>query len=226
MAATQDLTTSRATADEPRIDGRAALLKAAWRELADHGTAGLSLRAVARRAGVSHAAPKHHFLDRAGLLTALAVEGFAELVERFGAVVDSQSDPVETVQALGRTYLDFGLSRPEMFEVMYGTEPLRSDDPELAAARMYVLTLLSSAVSEIRGGQSADDGRPVSDPSLMAWAFIHGLTLIARDGSLQRVTGTGSQADAAARAQDLIVTFAGWLGDLGHLGGRNLSDAD
>jgi AcrR family transcriptional regulator len=195
----------------PRTDGRAALVKAAWQELAEHGTAGLSLRAVARRAGVSHAAPKHHFVDRAGLLTALAVEGYAALVERISTVLGPLSDPVEIVEALGRTYLDFGLTRPEMFEVMYGTEPLRADDPELAAARVYVMNLLSGAVTEVRADRPADGDRPIPDPSLMAWAFIHGLTQIARDGSLQRVTGSAGPAETAARAHHLIATFIAWL---------------
>lgn len=205
MASTEDLAVA------PRTDGRAALLKAAWQELAEHGTAGLSLRAVARRAGVSHAAPKHHFVDRAGLLTALAVEGYAALVERIRAVIDPLSDPVEIVEALGRTYLDFGLTRPEMFEAMYGTEPLHSDDPELAAARTYTMNLLSGAVTEASVDRPADGGRPIPDPSLMAWAFIHGLTQIARNGSLQRVTGSANPADTAARAHQLIATFIAWL---------------
>ncbi|MDR7277092.1 TetR/AcrR family transcriptional regulator [Catenuloplanes atrovinosus] len=186
-------------------------MKAAWQELAEHGTAGLSLRAVARRAGVSHAAPKHHFADRAGLLTALAVEGYAALVERFRTVLDPLSDPVEIIEALGRTYLDFGLTRPDMFEVMYGTEPLRADDPELAAARAYVMSLLSGAVAGVRADRSADGGRPITDPSLMTWAFIHGLTQIARDGSLRRVTGSPGPAETAARAHHLIATFIAWL---------------
>ena len=62
-------------------DVATALLREARHELAEHGAGGVSLRAVARRAGVSHAAPKHHFGDRAGLLTAVAVDGFERLTE-------------------------------------------------------------------------------------------------------------------------------------------------
>src|SRR3954463_9633294 len=100
------------------------LLAAARAELDDHGHAGLSLRAVARRAGVSHAAPKHHFGDRAGLLTALAVEGYRRLGARFRPLAPdhrappaADRAPVDKLVALGHTYLDFSLTEPDLFEV-------------------------------------------------------------------------------------------------------------
>jgi len=196
----------------PRTDGRAALMLAARQELADHGPAGLSLRAVARRAGVSHAAPKHHFVDRAGLLTALAVEGFRLLSARFRAVEaaapGSSTDPL---LAIGQAYLDFSLAEPDLFEVMFGTEPLHADDPDLMAERRYTFTVLSSNVTGADPRDPSAYGRPVPVASLTAWAMIHGLVMITRDGSLQRITGTATAEQTIELARGLAETFTAVL---------------
>src|ERR1700758_4951023 len=91
-------------AAEPPPGARAALLAAARAELAEHGHAGISLRAIARRAGVSHAAPKYYFSDRAALLTAVAAQGFAELA-------DSLRQVPPALSALGHAYIAFALAR-------------------------------------------------------------------------------------------------------------------
>ncbi|WP_250007860.1 TetR/AcrR family transcriptional regulator [Actinoplanes sp. M2I2] len=190
-----------------RSDGRAALMAAAWQELAESGATGLSLRAVARRAGVSHAAPKHHFGDRTGLLTALAVVGFEHLRKRFEAVTATpQERPIDRVAALGRAYLDFSLAEPVMFDVMFGSEPLHQDDPKLAQQRRSVFGVLDYLVSGADPWPPSES-RPVPLESLMAWALIHGLVVLTRDGSLQRVTGTESPAETAEKARALAAAF-------------------
>jgi len=195
-----------------RTDGRALLMEAAWQELAEHGAAGLSLRAVARRAGVSHAAPKHHFENRTGLLTALAVVGFGRLWERLEAVAESRpAQPSDRVAALGRAYLDFSLAEPVMFEVMFGSEPLREDDPELAEQRKSAFGILNYLVSGAEPGSAAGH-RPVPVESLIAWSMIHGLVMLTRDGSLQRVTGSENPAETAEVARRLTTAFTELLG--------------
>lgn len=190
-----------------RSDGRAALMAAAWQELAENGPAGLSLRAVARRAGVSHAAPKHHFGDRTGLLTALAVVGFEHLWERLEAVTATpQHRPIDRLTALGRAYLDFSLAEPVMFDVMFGTEPLYQDDPALAEQRRSAFGILDYLVSGAAPGPPSEP-RAVPLESLMAWALIHGLVVLTRDGSLQRVTGTETPAGTADMARSLAAAF-------------------
>jgi AcrR family transcriptional regulator len=190
-----------------RTDGRTSLMAAAWQELAEHGPAGLSLRAVARRAGVSHAAPKHHFQDRTGLLTALAVVGYQHLWERLEAAAATRPPrPIDRVAALGRAYLDFSLAEPVMFDVMFGTEPLHEDDPELAEQRKSAFGILNYLVSGTNPEQSSEQ-RPVPLESLMAWSMIHGLVVLTRDGSLQRVTGTETADGTAAAARTLTTAF-------------------
>jgi AcrR family transcriptional regulator len=197
---------SLTTTSPGRADGRAALLGAAWAELAEHGPAGLSLRAVARRADVSHAAPKHHFGDRAGLLTALAVEGFAELRDRFQAVIDAGGpDRTRTLTRLGAAYLDFCLTRPDMYEVMYGTEPRHEQDPDLVEGRRRVWAQFSGMVLGA-GPDVAATGADLPTP-LMVWSLVRGLVALVHEGSLQRVAGVDSPAATVDIAHSLLHDF-------------------
>jgi AcrR family transcriptional regulator len=208
--------------------GRAALLTAAREELAEVGTGGLSLRSIARRAGVSHAAPKHHFGDRAGLLTALASQGFGQLGDALEhAVATSVGDPRERLAALGRAYVHTGLRDPALFELMFRPDLLDRDDPNLREAQQATFDLLAAVVADAptdaradgpadarveaptdarepadgperadgptadqAGGSDQTDGlgQTAKQTSLIAWAFVHGLVTLTRDGALQAVT--------------------------------------
>src|SRR5262249_61158792 len=116
-----------------RTQDREAVLAAARAELVEHGTGAISLGAVARRAGLSHAAPKYHFRDRSGLLTAIATEGFHALARDLAQV--HESDAQRQLAALGRTYIDFGLSHRALFELMFTPSELHTLDEELVAAQ-------------------------------------------------------------------------------------------
>ncbi|MBS1693244.1 MAG: TetR/AcrR family transcriptional regulator [Actinobacteria bacterium] len=179
------------TTTGPRQDVRAALLEGARDELAEHGRAGISLRAVARRVGVSHAAPKHHFGDRAGLLTAIAAEGFdaltAALVAAEETAADEQATPEQRINGLGRAYVDYGLRHPALFDLMFRPAELHQDDPELARAQAGALSALSSAAAAIAPTETAPSGIPVL--ALTSWALAHGLVVLARDGALQGAAG-------------------------------------
>jgi AcrR family transcriptional regulator len=154
-------------------DARTALLEAALEELAEHGASGTGLRAVARRAGLSHAAPGYFFGDRAGMLTALAVRGFvglAEVLERLGPAARP-----ERLAALGNAYLDFGLSNGPLFDLMFSSEVVQSSDADLADARRRALAPLLAAT---RGDADSDQD------ALMSWGLVHGLTTLVRQGAL------------------------------------------
>src|SRR5262245_39666864 len=114
---------------------RQALTQAALELVREQGAAALSLREVARRAGVSHAAPAHHFGDKAGLLTALATEGFIRFTEaqRAGAARGGD-DPMRRFGWLGWAYVMFAAEHAAYFEVMFRPELLRRDDAALAQA--------------------------------------------------------------------------------------------
>lgn len=184
---------------------REALLAAARAELVEHGRAAISLRAVARRAGLSHAAPKYHFRDRAGLLTAVATEGF-DLLAHALAQVD-ESDPARRLAALGRAYIDLGLANPALFELMFAPQHLHADDPDFVAAQQQAIGTLSTTVRRL----IPVDGEPAGTPdlALISWAFVHGLVVLARDGALQAAADADNAAELVHRLTDVFTEYVG-----------------
>ncbi len=110
---------------------RAALIAAALEVIAEEGPADLSLRELARRAGVSHAAPAYHFGDKAGLLTVLATEGYGLLADATGSAWRQIGSFLE----VGVAYVRFATTHPAHFVVMFRPDLYRGDDPALIAAR-------------------------------------------------------------------------------------------
>jgi AcrR family transcriptional regulator len=163
---------------------------------------------VARRAGVSHAAPKYHFGDRAGLLTAIAAEGFSMLATTLRSV-DASLRPGATqpLGALGRAYIDFSLAHPALFDLMFRPGELHPADPELRRAEAEAIGVLNSALVEMdpTGGHESP---ATSSWSLLSWALAHGLSVLVRDGALQAATETPTLDEAADLARDLTEVFA------------------
>ncbi|MBO1900390.1 WHG domain-containing protein [Leucobacter weissii] len=134
----------------------------------------ISLRELARRTGVSHSAPVHHFGSRQGLLTALAVEGFAGLHEALSARGDGLSE-------LGVSYVTWALAHPGHYAVMWRPRLLDASDEELDSARRRLWAVLSAAIVEPapdRGGASAE--------AYAAFALVHGLAGLWLAGALPR----------------------------------------
>lgn len=175
-------------------DLRQRLLRAAEQEIAACGPAKASLRAIARRVGVSHQATAHHFDDRAGLFTALAVEGFDLLLERTRAAVEASSaglgpdgaDAGRPVAAAGTAYVEFALRHPTMFDVMFRPELLHTDDERLLAVRQahHDLLLANVAAAQARGWGV---GVPTEEMVVIGWATVHGLAVLQRDSQLGEV---------------------------------------
>jgi AcrR family transcriptional regulator len=184
------------TSIETSDGGRAALLAAARAELEEHGSTAVGLRAVARRAGLSHAAPGYFFRDRAGMLTALAVDGFDALADRLDAVPESVSP--QRLTALGRAYLEFGLEHRALFDLMFQQQALRQEDPELRRAQQRAIAPLAVA------------GSDSITATVMSWALAHGLVALVREGALNNFDD-----DPLRLAHDVITRFAEQ-----HLGGR------
>ena len=187
--------------------GRAALLAAARAELAERGRSAISLRAVARRAGVSHAAPQHHFGDRAGLLTAVATDGFDALAESLRRVLPADGSASTTVLAdLGRAYIDFGLSHPALFDLMFRPSELHAGDPDLVRAQRTAIGFLSATVDRLATPARAP-GTAADAPSALAlssWALVHGLVVLTRDGALSEIAGVTDPGVAARLAHALL----------------------
>lgn len=167
-------------------DLRRALLAAALEAIAEVGPTALSLRDLARRAGVSHAAPAHHFGDKSGLLTALAAQGFDQLA---AALVAAGDDLLEA----GVAYVDFAVRHRAYFEVMFRPELHRPDDPELLAARERASAALRSGVAALPdGGAPVDAGRD----ALAAWSIAHGFATLWLAGALPDRVGDDHRAAA------------------------------
>ncbi len=161
-------------------DLRTSLVEAAREIIEEVGPNAFSLRAAARRAGVSPAAPAHHFGDTRGLLTTIATIGFVE----FGDALEAATGPDRrsTIVAQCHAYLRFALARPGLFRLMWRKEALDIDDPEhiVAAKRAFAI---SDRV--VRGGDAVmvSPGDPALAPTIACWSLVHGFVMLIIDGA-------------------------------------------
>ncbi len=155
-------------------DLRKALLDAAEAELADKGIEGFTLRGCAKRAGVSHAAPAHHFRDADALLTALAAEGF----ERFLATIEAHrprdASPREQLGGAGLGYVTFALAHPALFRLMFSSSRPDFSDAHLQQRSKAAFDDLVDNVARIRGDDPRQSEAGMADVAA-AWAIVHGL---------------------------------------------------
>lgn len=153
------------------------------------GAADLSLREVARLAGVSQTAPTHHFGDKDGLLAALATEGFHALMsDRLGALKDGMTKE-RRLRVIMRVYVEFALKRPELFHLMFGPRIAdKCKHPALMEASSGSFQFLSNTIAEFMADHS-DGKRPPRFSAIAVWSGMHGLaTLLAdRDSGLCQV---------------------------------------
>ena len=168
-------------------DLRRALSSAAREVLREGGTGKLSLRAAARRAGVSHASAYYHFEDKTSLIAAVAIQAFEELGEATEAVYEQSGlSTLEQLKAVASVYVRFALSNPQEFRVMFLPE-LRSDavrtEVERAGRTGYERTVRLVAVLQAEGRIA--EGNP-EEIAISAWALMHGLASLMIDGPLHR----------------------------------------
>lgn len=183
-------------------DLRRTLVATALQMIEEEDVAALTLREVARRAGVTHSAPYHHFATKADLLAALAEEGFRLLyTEQLQATAKLGADPVARLQALGVAYVKFAVGRPGHFRVMFRSN-LGGwvDYPAVLEAAQLSFVLLTSTADEARRVSGIDVD--LIEFVLAAWSVVHGLATLWVDGPLKRVTAlTGERPieEVAAR---------------------------
>lgn len=184
----------------------AALLDAVEKAIAEYGVSGVSLRDVARRAGVSHSAPAHHFGSKSGMLTAFATVGYQMLIEsvRQEAATLDGSDLAARVAALGQGYVRFAVSHPAHFELMFRADLLDPDDQDLIAARDTLNGLLVDAVERCREAGYLRD-RPAMVVAASAWSLVHGLAALWISGRLSERTGEHDPQRIAKAVTELFV---------------------
>jgi len=206
-------------------DLRRALLDAAWRLVAEKGLAALTLREVARAAGVSHAAPYHHFPTRTALLDALAEEGFAGLDRAMAeakagpaaggpAEVGQTPRPVDGADVMvriGRAYVDFACAHPEQLQVMFRPRHHESEGPPPPALAEIGAQAYGHLADGVRVCQ-AQGLAPAGDPNelaLSAWSLVHGFASLWGQGQLGALI-PGPEQFARQRDQLLRNLQAGW----------------
>lgn len=167
-------------------DLKRALTSAALSLVAEKGPKGFTLTEAARRAGVSAAAPYRHFADKAELLAAVAEQGFHELHADLAAAADRVSDPKERVVELGRAYVRWAIGHPDHYQVMFGAESLKAEQPSMAMAGEQAFGDLLDAITKCQeAGIVADrDPREVAAP---LWSLVHGIASLAIGGQLGAV---------------------------------------
>jgi AcrR family transcriptional regulator len=175
-------------------DLRAALLRSAIELLEAGGESELSLRAVARRAGVSAAAPYRHYEDREALISAVAAIGYQDLAQRLTAAHPSPSTPDELV-SVAIAYVQFALDRPALFRIMF-SEPCDRDNDERIAATEAVSLYVKAIAERVFPGADTDA------LATAVWALVHGLAFLFLDGKLDAPTpeAVAARITAAIRA--------------------------
>jgi AcrR family transcriptional regulator len=168
-------------------DLRRALIDATRQLIEAEGPSGFSLRKVAKQAGVSPSAPAHHFGDSRGLLTAVATEGFIQLVEAFEGI-DPDQAPIERLVAFGHAYLDLTLRSPGHMAVMFRSDLLDADDPAYREIAPRSFKLIESAVADAMGTSSEAD---LAVATKTVWSTVHGI------GNLERSTARSIDDDPA-----------------------------
>lgn len=192
------MSTSKATYHHG--DLRAELVRAAMELLQESSETELSLRAVARRAGVSPAAPYRHYADREALISAVAAVGYHELAERLAQAHPSPSTP-QQLAAVATAYVQFALERPALFRIMF-TEPCARDNDERVTS--------TAAVSQYVGA-IVEQNFPHVDVEPLAtaiWALVHGLAFLHLDGMLDASSPQVVADQVSAAIQALLSAVA------------------
>jgi AcrR family transcriptional regulator len=168
---------------------REALLRAAERVLERDGLAGLTLRAVAREAGVSHAAPTHHFGDLTGLVSELAAIGFRQFnAAMASACVPDMPYPGRAL-ARAKAYVAYAQAHPGMYGLMFRTERVDHSRPSLHEAAEAAFAGLAGAVAASRHEEIREEALTLEQAAAIAraWSLVHGFTMLLLDGRLSDI---------------------------------------
>jgi AcrR family transcriptional regulator len=188
-----------------------ALLRAAEVVLVRDGLKGLTLRAIAREAGVSHTAPQHHFGDIAGVLSDLAAIGHRRLAASMAERASTAAPGEPRQKAIGRAYVDFAVNNADLFRLMSRNELLNSDRPALIDARRLsargLAGVFESVSSEPLGGKGLFG--PLTAPQAIAmtsaWSHVHGLASLLIDNRLTAIAVASGEFKNARELVDAVI---------------------
>ena len=182
------------------------LIDVALAHIARSGASSLSLREVARDAGVSHSAAYRHFANKENLLVAIAEQGFRLLGETMGAAARAHAgDPAGALQAAGVAYVEFAVSHLEHLQIMFGGSIADANDyPSLVAAADETYGALSQTVAQAsKSGQLRSGNDKMI--ALTCWATVHGLSQLIAGGQVGLEAGAASPRNLALAATTLVL---------------------
>ncbi|SEN78632.1 TetR/AcrR family transcriptional regulator [Actinacidiphila rubida] len=157
------------------------LIEGACRLLADKGVTGFSLHELARRVGVSVAAPYRHFENRDALLGAVATRGYEQLLRILGESMNETADPVDQLRCFGVCYIQFAIDNPELFGIMFN-DRYRS---ETEAAQRASFAPMIDFVGQAQRVGVLTPGVPAPEIARFLWASAHGLTVLHLNGGFK-----------------------------------------
>lgn len=178
---------------------RDALLAAAETILCRDGLPALTLRAIAREAGVSHGAPGHHFKDLTELLSELAAVGF----ERLAARLSVQEGPLQARRfAAGRAYVSFALANAALFQLMF-----RSEKVDLNSERLRLARAATFAVLRTDSGDAALPDEAALGAMTAVWCMVHGFSVLAADNRLTALLNLAPEGTQPMELLDMAMKF-------------------
>ncbi len=165
--------------------------------LAEDGADAISLRAVARRAGVSAMAPYRHYADKEALLAAVAVQGFAGLRDRLRAA-DDMAPAGQALVEQAVAYVRYALENPALFRLMFGAKRLGQHSEMTAAGETAYAVLAARVAAEVPANADRDAR------ALGCWSLVHGLASLFLDGRISDKTAA-SDSDVTRRVAEVML---------------------
>lgn len=183
-------------------DLRPALLRASRAVVESEGVGALTFRGVAKRVGVSHAAPAHHFADKSELLATIAAQGFDELTAAMSAArhaAGCETDAITRLNAAGVAYVAFAAQHPKLFRLMFGREMAACTAACLVESSGRAYAVLESAAREVLYTQGEAEPAELEVLIASAWSLVHGMSMLWLDGRLMPGGGSPEALTSLAR---------------------------
>lgn len=185
-------------------DLQEALIAATEAILTDEGAEGFTLREAARRAGVSPAAPSHHFGNAPGLLTEVAIRGYDELGAALKQAAARKGSARQRLQAQGLAYVAFALRYPGRFNMMFSNKRLNAEDERLRKAVKAAHRELEVMVEDMLGERGEADPRRARIVATLAWSTVHGYAKLALEGKFGAVETEAGRREIMATLRPVL----------------------
>ena len=213
--------TTTAEAQKPYHHGhlRDALIAAGMQLIADDGLEKLTIRALAERVGVSHAAPQYHFPGKAALIVAIATRGFEQLGSALQAPwTSSAATPAERLTAMGQAYVDFAFANTARYRLMFATgiPGQKADSDQFCDAAARTFDLLNNAIAAVVGAPAPSDPvasdaerAKIQGAAFFAWSAVHGAIMLQLDGTFSSLHDEGEGHASLPPMQQLMPALLG-----------------